>query len=324
MTRSASIAAATAVLCGGLAAGAASAAAAPAPGKRTYVVLYDQGASAAKARSAIRAAGGQIVRENRAVGLATVVGGAKRFAARVGARPAIAGVAENRAIGVSRERLHRRRAVERGVGVPGQAGGRGGGHARAAELAAVGHADDRRHPGRLLRRPDGQPRRARGRHRHRHRRRPSGPRRQRRHDAEPQLHGRRPARRRPLRRGPRRLVRRPGDGRRGRARHPRRGHHRRRRRTGWASPASRPDVGLVNLRAGQDSGYFFLQPTVDAITYAAERGIDVVNMSFYVDPWLYNCRANPADSPAEQAQQATIIDAATARRRPTPARTASR
>ena len=72
-----------------------------------------------------------------------------------------------------------------------------------------------------------------------------------------------------------------------------------------------PGVGLVNLRAGQDSGYFFLQPTVDAITYAAERGIDVVNMSFYVDPWVYNCRANPADSPAEQAQQATIIDAAT-------------
>ena len=70
-----------------------------------------------------------------------------------------------------------------------------------------------------------------------------------------------------------------------------------------------PDVGLVNLRAGQDSGYFFLQPTIDAITYAAARGIDVVNMSFYVDPWLYNCRANPADSPAEQAQQATIIDA---------------
>ena len=116
MTRSASIAAATALLCGGLAAGAASAAAAPAtaPGKRTYVVLYDQGASAAKARSAIRAAGGQIVRENRAVGLATVVGGARRFAARVGARPAIAGVAENRAIGVSRERLHRRQPVELG------------------------------------------------------------------------------------------------------------------------------------------------------------------------------------------------------------------
>ena len=70
-----------------------------------------------------------------------------------------------------------------------------------------------------------------------------------------------------------------------------------------------PGVSLVNLRAGQDSGYFFLQPTVDALTYAADNGIDVVNMSFYVDPWLYNCTSNPADSPAEQAEQKIIIKA---------------
>jgi subtilisin family serine protease len=50
-----------------------------------------------------------------------------------------------------------------------------------------------------------------------------------------------------------------------------------------------PEATLVNVRAGQDSGYFFLGPTVDALTYAADAGIDVVNMSFYVDPWLYNC-----------------------------------
>jgi subtilisin family serine protease len=50
-----------------------------------------------------------------------------------------------------------------------------------------------------------------------------------------------------------------------------------------------PEATLVNVRAGQDSGYFFLAPTVDALTYAADTGIDVVNMSFYVDPWLYNC-----------------------------------
>jgi subtilisin family serine protease len=70
-----------------------------------------------------------------------------------------------------------------------------------------------------------------------------------------------------------------------------------------------PNVTLVNLRAGQDSGFFFLKPTVDALTYAADHGIDVVNMSFFIDPWLFNCRSNPADSPAEQAEQATIIDA---------------
>ncbi|MDQ3870427.1 MAG: S8 family serine peptidase, partial [Chloroflexota bacterium] len=70
-----------------------------------------------------------------------------------------------------------------------------------------------------------------------------------------------------------------------------------------------PNVTLVNIRAGQDSGFFFLQPTLDAWTYAADVGIDVVNMSFYTDPWLYNCLNNPADSPAAQAEQALIIEA---------------
>jgi len=70
-----------------------------------------------------------------------------------------------------------------------------------------------------------------------------------------------------------------------------------------------PRVQIVNLRAGQDSGYFFLQPTVDALTYAGDHGIDVVNMSYYIDPWLFNCVDNPADSPEERMEQATTIKA---------------
>ncbi|MGW0808128.1 S8 family serine peptidase [Nonomuraea sp. NPDC002799] len=70
-----------------------------------------------------------------------------------------------------------------------------------------------------------------------------------------------------------------------------------------------PQVSIVNLRAGQDSGYFFLQPSVDALTFAGDHGIDVVNMSYYIDPWLFNCTDNPADSPADRAEQATIIKA---------------
>jgi subtilisin family serine protease len=70
-----------------------------------------------------------------------------------------------------------------------------------------------------------------------------------------------------------------------------------------------PNVTLVNIRAGQDSGYFFLQPTIDALTYAANNGIDAVNMSYYVDPWLFNCRRNPADTPEQQMEQRTIVDA---------------
>lgn len=79
-----------------------------------------------------------------------------------------------------------------------------------------------------------------------------------------------------------------------------------------------PGVTLVNIRAGQDSGFFFLEPTVQAMQYAGDVGIDVVNMSFYTDPWLYNCGPSnpatdpvtgaPADSPDAQLEQQTIID----------------
>lgn len=70
-----------------------------------------------------------------------------------------------------------------------------------------------------------------------------------------------------------------------------------------------PNVTLVNLRAGQDSGFFFLQSTVDALTYAGEIGVDVVNMSFFTDPWLYNCANNPSDTPEEQLEQRTTVKA---------------
>jgi len=69
-----------------------------------------------------------------------------------------------------------------------------------------------------------------------------------------------------------------------------------------------PDVTLVNLRAGQDSGFFFLFETLQAYIYAGNNGIDVVNMSFFTDPWQFNCRDYPDDSSEEQAEQAAIID----------------
>ncbi len=80
-------------------------------------------------------------------------------------------------------------------------------------------------------------------------------------------------------------------------------------RNGLGMAGVAPNVSIVNLRVGQDSGYFFLQPTVDGLTYAAKHGIDVVNMSYYVDPWLWNCGDNPADSPEDQLEQRTIIKA---------------
>jgi subtilisin family serine protease len=72
-----------------------------------------------------------------------------------------------------------------------------------------------------------------------------------------------------------------------------------------------PDATLVNLRAGQDSGYFFVYETVAALVEAGDLRLDVVNMSFYTDPWLYNC-ASAADyvsgdvTEEELAEQALI------------------
>ncbi|MFF0319808.1 S8 family serine peptidase [Nonomuraea angiospora] len=68
-----------------------------------------------------------------------------------------------------------------------------------------------------------------------------------------------------------------------------------------------PGVQIVNIRAGQDSGFFFLKPSLDALTYAGDIGVDVVNMSYYVDPWLFNCTNNKADSRKDQLEQAGII-----------------
>jgi subtilisin family serine protease len=72
-----------------------------------------------------------------------------------------------------------------------------------------------------------------------------------------------------------------------------------------------PDATLVNLRAGQDSGYFFLYETVAALVEAGNLRLDVVNMSFYTDPWLFNCESRAdyisGDVSAEEiAEQATI------------------
>lgn len=62
-----------------------------------------------------------------------------------------------------------------------------------------------------------------------------------------------------------------------------------------------PGVTLVDLRAGQDGGLVFLGPTVNALTHAADERLDVVNMSFYVDPWLYACAGGAKGDTKEQA-----------------------
>jgi lantibiotic leader peptide-processing serine protease len=82
-------------------------------------------------------------------------------------------------------------------------------------------------------------------------------------------------------------------------------------RNGIGTAGVAPDATIVNVRAGQDSGFFFVYETVAALVYAGDVGLDVVNMSFFTDPWLYNC--DSADdyisgpvTPEQLAEQAFI------------------
>jgi lantibiotic leader peptide-processing serine protease len=288
-----------------------------APTKRTYVVLYKQGAKVSAAHTAIKRAGGRIVKENRKIGVATVRSANTRFVATVARSRALYGAARNRSIGyapASRARVRDPFALERMTGLRESASGNGrvhrGGFSPAEPFAdlqwdmrminATPSQAYKRQPGNHGVRvgildtgidgshPDIAPNFNASLSRNFTTDIPliDGP-----CEDEPDASCNDPA-----------DVDEDGHGTHvaGTVAAPING-------LGMAGVA--PKVELVNIRAGQDSGYFFLQPSVDALTYAADIGVDVVNMSYYIDPWLYNCADNPADSPEEQAEQQMIVEA---------------
>lgn len=279
-----------------------------------YVVLYREGVSPGKARAAVKAAGGSIVRENRDVGVATVRSANPQFTKSAMAQRALEGVAHNRIIGHAPKTSKRAATtVERTTGAQGRLRALGKptkGEEPLAELQwdmrqihATKDGSYKKEPGdrRVLvgvldtgvdgDHPDIKPNFNTKLSRNFTTDIPTDadgnevdgpcefkscvdP-----NDWDDNDHGTHVAS----------TIASPRNG------------------LGMAGVA--PNVSIVNLRVGQDSGYFFLQPTVDGLTYAARHGIDVVNMSYYIDPWLFNCDANPADGPEDQLEQRTIIKA---------------
>ena len=288
----------------------------PSATAREFLVLYEEGALPAEARAAIEAAGGSIVRENTAIGLATVRSRNQSFAEHAARRRAIAGTALNRSIGHSPpllrpkidelQRLNRQRRASRGR--PAAITQRATSEAEPLEslqwgneiLGATAEGSYAVQTGRRevlvgiidtgidARHPDlrGNFHKELSRNFTRDIPRVDGPCRKERDEScdDP-----------------------PNVDENGHGSHVAGIVAARLNDLGIGGIA--PNVKLVNLRAGQDSGFFFLQETVGALTFAADNGIDVVNMSFYIDPWLYNCPNNPADSPASQEQQQVIIAA---------------
>jgi lantibiotic leader peptide-processing serine protease len=277
-----------------------------------YVVAYADGATAAAARAAIKAAGGTILKENARVGVATVKSSKADFIAAAGKQSALVGAARNRPIGrlpsgggTPREDVERLTAAERAAA---KRSAPSGGHAPGQEPLADKQWDMRM----IDATPSGSYRVNQG------RRgvmvgimdtgidgshpdiRPNFNRRLSRNFTTdiPLVDG-------PCEEEPDQSCNDPAD-----VDEDGHGTHVAglvaAALNGLGTAGVAPKVTLVNIRAGQDSGFFFLQATVDAMVYAGLVGIDVINMSFFTDPWLYNCLDNPADSPEEQLEQLTV------------------
>jgi subtilisin family serine protease len=55
-----------------------------------------------------------------------------------------------------------------------------------------------------------------------------------------------------------------------------------------------PNVKLAGIKAGNAAGFFFPEAVVCAFMWAGNHGIDITNNSYFADPWLFNCKNDPA------------------------------
>jgi lantibiotic leader peptide-processing serine protease len=51
-----------------------------------------------------------------------------------------------------------------------------------------------------------------------------------------------------------------------------------------------PNVRIAAIKAANAEGYFFVEAVVCAFMWAGDRHLDVTNNSYFVDPYLFNCR----------------------------------
>jgi lantibiotic leader peptide-processing serine protease len=67
-----------------------------------------------------------------------------------------------------------------------------------------------------------------------------------------------------------------------------------------------PGVKIAGIKSSTDEGFFFPEMVVCSFMWAAAKGIDVTNNSYFADPWLFNCRNDAAQRAIWSAERRAI------------------
>ena len=67
-----------------------------------------------------------------------------------------------------------------------------------------------------------------------------------------------------------------------------------------------PGVRIAGIKAGDAAGFFFPEAVVCAFMWAGTHGVDITNNSYFADPWLFNCKNDPAQRAIWTAERRAI------------------
>ncbi|OEJ96808.1 S8 family serine peptidase [Streptomyces thermolilacinus] len=54
-----------------------------------------------------------------------------------------------------------------------------------------------------------------------------------------------------------------------------------------------PGVKVSGIKVSNPDGFFYTEAVVCGFMWAADHGVEVTNNSYYVDPWMFNCKNDP-------------------------------
>jgi lantibiotic leader peptide-processing serine protease len=67
-----------------------------------------------------------------------------------------------------------------------------------------------------------------------------------------------------------------------------------------------PNVHIAAIKAGDANGFFFSDAVICAFMWAGTHHMDVTNNSYFADPWLFNCKNDPAQRALWTAERRAI------------------